>query len=232
MADIPGSAATRTTLPRGADFTAGELERDGDSDWYRVELKEGTNYAFNADIDLEAPFSEDVASLQFRLRDPSGRVLDEDTAETYDGYDAGFDYRATASGTYFLEVVGDKADYGLRAFADAAPDVRTTAEIEVGQARDLSFFYGGDVDTFGVDLVGGRKYDLAVGDEDGVALTLLDADGDVVAEETGGDAITGFEAPSSGRYYVRVQDEYGPSRAEYTLSVREAGGGAGPRPSG
>jgi hypothetical protein len=155
-------------------------------------------------------------------------VLEEDEAETYDGYDAGFDYRPGASGTYFLEVVGDKADYGLRAFADAAPDIRTAAEIEVGQTRDLSFFYGGDVDTYGVDLVGGRSYDFAANDSS-IDVALLDANGDVLARNPFG-AIQGFEAPSTGRYFLRAEDEYGRSHSEYTLSVRESGGGpTGPR---
>lgn len=188
MADIPGTAATRATLPRGADFTQNELERDGDSDWYRVELKKGTNYAFNADIELEPPFPDDgYVSLRLRLRDPSGRVLEEDEAETYDGY-------------------------------DAAPDIRTAAEIEVGQTRDLSFFYGGDVDTYGVDLVGGRSYDFAANDSS-IDVALLDANGEVLARNPFG-AIQGFEAPSTGRYFLRAEDEYGRSHSEYTLSVR------------
>jgi Ca2+-binding RTX toxin-like protein len=231
MADIPGNASTNATLPLGPDFTPAEFEQAGDSDWFKVSLKQGVNYAFSADIELEPPFPEDYVYLDFQLRNPSGKVVRTGGfADTYDGYQFGFEYRPAASGVYFLEAVGssEPSDYGVRAARDAAPDRRTTAEIEVGETQDASAFFAGDIDTYRIDLVRGETYDFAAeSDEGALTLAVLDGDGDVLVESGG--TIEGFKASSTGRFFLRAADISDFRSYDYTISARLADGAPGPR---
>lgn len=231
MADIPGNARTQAVLPRGSEFTPGEFEREGDRDWYQVSLRKGVNYAFSGDIlEYVQQGPDDYAYLTFRLRDPSGKVVKQGGfADTYDDYDFGFEYRPTKSGVYFVEAVAGfftntintQSTYGLRVRADAAPDLLTTAEVEIGEIRNVSFFYGGDIDTYRVELVAGERYDF---DAAGI-LSVLNRNGRVLASSELG-TIEDFRAPRSGLFFLRAEDDSGNMHFDYTISVLESDGSA------
>jgi Ca2+-binding RTX toxin-like protein len=230
MADIPASARTKAVLPLSPDYTSAKFERDGDKDWFRVSLQKGINYAFSSKI-TGTPSSDDYAFMSFQLRNPSGKVVRTGGgADNYDGYQFGFEYRPSATGVYFLEAIGEgAADYGIRAARDAAPDLRTTAEIEIGETNEVSIFYAGDIDVYRVDLIGGETYDFAAAaDDGGVGLSLLASDGDVLVP-SGGGTIEGFEAPTSGRYFLRAVDDQDTWSYEYTISAALAGDEPGPQ---
>ena len=91
-ADIRGDRSTRATLPVSSTHTPSRFEFRKDSDWCRVTLAAGTDYAVS---------SNGSYGLDIRLRDAAGRIL----ASAHDGdyTDAGFERRAPSSGTYFVE---------------------------------------------------------------------------------------------------------------------------------
>src|SRR3954452_10766688 len=47
-ADIPGDKSTKATITPGPARFEGVLDKAGDSDWYRITLKAGRNYAFES----------------------------------------------------------------------------------------------------------------------------------------------------------------------------------------
>jgi Ca2+-binding RTX toxin-like protein len=233
MADIPSGPRTTATLPRDPNFTYGVLETGGDSDWYRITLNRGVNYAFNGDVADPTP-DDGTADIAFSLRDPAGRVLRTGRASEGEDFSGGFEFRPTRTGTYFVEVTGREAvGYNVRAAADAAPDLQTRASLAVGDTNEVSFFYAGDTDLYRVQLQRGRSYDFALDDEIG-ELAMLDGRGRVLAvgEEpadfSDGLRIEGFRAPSTGTFFLRADEGGADFGREYAISAALAGGGAGP----
>jgi len=118
--DFPDSTATTGTVPIGG-ATAGRIERQGDVDWFRVHLTEGTTYRFR----LEGS-DTGRGTLQhpvLRLLDGSGRQLPSD-AGTLDGAGRGWTstlvYRATETGVHYLSSEahgGDRGTYTVSATA-------------------------------------------------------------------------------------------------------------------
>src|SRR3954454_22641571 len=49
-ADIPRDKSTKATITPGPARFEGVLERQGDSDWYRITLKAGRNYALVGEL--------------------------------------------------------------------------------------------------------------------------------------------------------------------------------------
>jgi hypothetical protein len=238
MADIPGDATTRAALPLGQRVT-GTHEFDDDADWYRVQLKGGTNYTFRA-VAFDARDGE-YAFETVRLHDAQGRVITRSFSDDYDGYVGGFDFRPSAGGTFFLAVEGDEGDGHRVAFEidePAAPP--TSATVRPGQSRQGDFFSSGDEDTFSVRLEQGRAYDIALTRAGDAALDILDASGRVLFESDeldepavsssfpGGTRalVEDFRAPYTGTFHLRAET-FAAGPGEYTLAV-EADPAAGP----
>jgi hypothetical protein len=100
--DYAASTATTGAVVVGGS-TAGNIERAGDADWFRVLLTEGTAYRFHLE-------GSDTAqgTLQYpvlRLLDSAGRVLHTDSG-SIDGPGPGWtsmlSYTASATGTYYI----------------------------------------------------------------------------------------------------------------------------------
>ncbi len=97
MADIPGGVRTKAVLPLDPNFTFDQFERDGDSDWYRITLEQGVDYAFNAGLAAPSRPDDQYRSLSVSLRDGSGRELAAGTGDSE--IEAGFAFRPTRDGT-------------------------------------------------------------------------------------------------------------------------------------
>ncbi|MGG7566062.1 pre-peptidase C-terminal domain-containing protein [Rhodovulum sp. DZ06] len=114
--------ADATTLALNSTDT-GEIETEGDTDWFRVSLTAGETYAFR----LFADGDDRVEDPVLELRGPSGAIL----AINDDGHlgGPGSELRHTAdfSGTYYL-AAGTTADadlgtYTVMALVDPKPDL-------------------------------------------------------------------------------------------------------------
>ncbi len=135
-ADVPGDASTRATLTvQSRSSTFGEHETATDSDWFRVRLVRGTDYAVRADTSIGAGLASSITA-----RDPRGRPI---RTVPGDGLsDVGFELRATVTGTHFVEVRALNPDepLPLRYAVAVTPDCRdaasTKCRLEVGRARE------------------------------------------------------------------------------------------------
>jgi hypothetical protein len=227
--DIPASRSTKVTLTIGTTPTAGTWEYVGDSDWYKVKLTAGQNYAFRLNE------VGDASSLTLTLRGPNGASIK--VSEGDDDSDAGLAFVPKVSGTYYLDArLGGFSDgasgaYQITAGPDCAQGPRTTCKLQLGIRQDRQILFSADADWYGIAMTTGRSYDIAVHDVDGIfiglELELLDSTGRVVAtgeQSTAFDRdLRGFVAPASGTYYAQVrnvfQDVWGP----YTITLSASG---------
>ncbi len=219
-ADVPGGSGTRVVLEKGWLGPTRTFERRGDSDWYRVTLDAGRDYAFHVKVPTTGP-----AAGRLNLRDLGGRVLK--TAVSNAGNDGGFEFRPPGSGTrsYFVEFkeAGDAEatfpySYWGGVTADARAGTGTLATIAVGQTKTGIVNWGSDADWFRTSLQAGKSYWIgAEGDDPYVE--LADSRGRVIAGRFGLPPLGGFTVPASGTYYVIVRDNSDFGR-RYTLSPR------------
>src|SRR3954451_13522890 len=91
--DIPGDASTKATLQVTNVATEGSFETARDSDWYRVRLSKGQDYA----VRLELGYGQGRVPPRGAPR----KLLK--TAANSGDRDAGFEVRAPYTGTYFVE---------------------------------------------------------------------------------------------------------------------------------
>src|SRR4051812_18325341 len=91
---IPGGKGTRAVLKTGPAGVTGTFEKKGDSDWYKVALKGGRNYAVVAS-------PTDRGCLNLKLRTAAGKVID--TAGSYQDNVEGFVYRPGKNATFFAD---------------------------------------------------------------------------------------------------------------------------------
>lgn len=102
-ADIPGGKGTKAVLTTGPAGVEGTFEKKGDSDWYKVRLKGGQNYA------LSPSLTDNSNCLTLNLRNANGKILGSATSDS--GADDGFEFQPEKAGTYFVEFL-DKVDSG------------------------------------------------------------------------------------------------------------------------
>jgi hypothetical protein len=220
-ADIPGGKQTGAKLPLGTAFTAGTFEKAGDSDWYRVTLEKGRDYAFSLDA---------VDSARLRLRDAGGRILPLKDAFDASEDDAGFEYRAERTGTYFVEAVKDaSADpmfeaYRLRATQDCQDDLPTRCTLTLGEERrQQPLTWSDDPDFLRVTLQRGQTYTVDLATTAAASLALRDRDREVVASASAADGtarIARFRAAYSGSYFVAVTGGDLPGGGTYRVVIR------------
>ena len=204
--DIPGNRNTKAVLdpPRGV---SGVFNRQDDSDWFRVSLKAGTNYAFDVD-----PFDEAACAL-LNIRDlATGKVLL--TAFGTGGNDGGFEFQPKKDRSLFVEVKDCSsggsdlpsypATYSVRVAGDARNDATTKATLAVGQTRKGTFNFNGDRDWYRVQLNSNKSYTVALTNGDDEVLWLVDPNGKVLYAESGGTEVSlrGVTVLTSGTYYV------------------------------
>lgn len=218
-ADVPGGSGTEAGFKTGPAGVRGVFERRGDSDWYRLALKGGQNYAF------AAPFFMDRFCATLTLRDLNGKVL----RSVSSGFGAfrGFEFRPATTRTFLVEFK-DCSESGARypveysggVRADARGDTTTAATIAVGQTVAGLSNSGDDRDYFRTRLERGKRYTIRV-DGGEPYLKLVDArDKQLYTDATGGHAeLAGVTVPATGTYYVVVY-QFDEGRASYTLSLK------------
>ena len=203
--DIAGNSSTSAVLPISTNVTQGRFETANDSDWFRVTLKKGVDYTVSGSGAIDC-----CNAFTINLRDKTGRIVA--TADDYiGGADAGFEFRATYSGLYFVEykqTTAGPADngpygYGARVSTDCRAGTTTKCSIAVGQTVNGLLAFGYDKDWYRTTLTAGKSYSVTTTGPGGTLAYILDATGHLVA---GGTAATvhGFTPPQTGTFYVKV----------------------------
>lgn len=205
-ADVPGDRGTTAVLPLGRDagvrFT---FERPGDSDWYRVDLGKGENYAV-----VVSSTPGDGFSTRVTLRDRAGRVIKSIDAEA--DISEGLEYAPPVSGTYFVEARNTGAQAGVAPpyagqvtlTTDCLASRATACSIAVGQTRRRLFSWENDYDWYKAVLRGGRRYTVTARGVDRSAtppLAVRDPSGNVVGSNYVGGTLS-FKAGVGGTYYL------------------------------
>lgn len=232
--DAGNDAGTSARVTPGRPVT-GELEYEGDVDWYRLSVRTGQRYR----ITLDGAEGADVP-----LGDPFLRVIDGEGIElavgddTEMGLNAAIELVPTSSGDVFVEARG-YADayagvYTLNVAAERLPrdnlsgDRNTRGRIAVGESVDSSIDFPTDVDWHRVRLEGGQSYRFTLVGSGGSALgdpllRVHGADGaELAMNDDGGGSLNSyleFAAPSTGNYFLAAAAFADAGTGGYTLSA-------------
>jgi Bacterial pre-peptidase C-terminal domain len=218
-ADIPGNASTKATLQVTNAGTKGRFETAHDSDWYRVRLAKGQDYAVKLGLGYVQGW--------LTLRDAAWKPLK--TTANYGDRDAGFEVRAPYTGTYFVEVKGkwytpaEDNDYYVAVVHDCKDGLGTRCTLLPGKTYHYGSAWIRDYDVYAAVLDDRKRYTFTGTTPDICALflQLLDGAGRVLVPTTTDD-IRDYKPPRSGKYYLRANcnsDDYG-GQYDLLLTVR------------
>ncbi|SDB16686.1 pre-peptidase C-terminal domain-containing protein [Bauldia litoralis] len=155
--DHAGDVGTTGTIAvDGVAF--GDLEFDGDTDWFAISLVAGQSYSFYA-----YPGAPGDAPL-LGIHDSSGTLLASDTASGNLSY---IHFTASTSGTYYVgavDALSTASSYELNAWLDDFPDFAVVVDdvVVAGSTIDGSLEGSGDRDVFKLATEVGKSYVLAV----------------------------------------------------------------------
>lgn len=231
--DAGGDASTRARAAVGRT-TNGDIEYEGDVDWYRFSARRGNRY----NITLSG------AGGEGGLGDPMLRVLDRDGNELAMNDDAegslnsALEFTPSANGDVFIEARGYGESYtgayALNISAERLPrdnvgdTTSTGGRIGTGQSIEGTLDFPSDTDWYRVRLTEGQSYrftlnssgDNPIGDP---LIRLHDSRGaEIAIDDDGGDGLNSyleFTAPSTGNYYVEATSFTGDAAGGYRLAA-------------
>ena len=167
--DFPATVDTTGTVEVGGTAT-GEIENEGDRDWFAVELVAGQPYT----IDLRGSPTGDGTLSDPYLRgvyDSNGFYISY-TADNDGGHDNNSQlvFTPTRSGTHYIAAgasSGSQGTYELEVTHTTIDDdfpatVDTTGTVEVGGSATGEVEYESDRDWFAVELEAGKTYQIDV----------------------------------------------------------------------
>ncbi len=232
--DAGGDASTRARAAAGRT-TNGNIEYEGDIDWYRFAARTGNRYRITLD----------GASGEGGLGDPTLRVIDREGTELASNDDgegslnSALEFIPAANGEVFIEARG-YADaytgrYALNIAAERLPrdnignSTSTGGRIAADRTIEGSLDFPSDSDWYRIRLTGGQSYRFTL-DASGESpigdplIRLHDASGaELAVDDDGGDGLNSyleFTAPTTGNYYVEASSFTGDATGGYTLAAR------------
>lgn len=230
---VGNDASTRARIYAGRQVN-GQLEYEGDTDWYRFSARTGQTYQITLS-------GADGANA---LGDPLLRVLDRDGNEiaTNDdseyGLDSALAFTPQRSGDVFIDAraYADAyaGDYVLNITAERAPRDNISAErytrgsIRVDQTLQGTLDFDADRDWYRIRLQEGQSYRFTLRSDGDNPLSdpyvrLHNPAGEEAAyDDDGGDGLNSyleFTAPSSGVYFVSAGAFADSGTGGYTLSA-------------
>ena len=238
--DFASDATTAGDVEVGG-FATGEINSDGDRDWFAVTLEQGKTYQF--DLAGSSTGAGTLVDPYLRgIHDAAGNLI-RNTAD-YDsgpGLNSRETFTATADGVYYVSA-GAHEDYQgtyRLSVTDTTDDftagIDTAGAVAVGGSATGVIERDGDRDWFALPLEQGKTYqfDLSGGSATGgQALAdpylrgIHDAAGNLIAGTANDDYGTGrnsrvtFTATADGAYYVSA-GAYRTNQGAYTLSVTD-----------
>ncbi|MFO1046650.1 MAG: hypothetical protein U1E52_01925 [Geminicoccaceae bacterium] len=207
-ADVPGNRSTTATIAVSRPLGEGAIDFAGDSDWYKISLVKGKDYA------VQIYASEDIT---VSIRDKNGNVLKSKINDPDEI--AGFEFRANYSGNYFIEYKDRLTDVKAYPFRyhklvsyDCKADASTGCSLALNDNRKWLFTFAQDLDWMAISLTKGKRYriDLGAIGYFGVSLSLVNAAGTTLKrwdrnyDDSQGShyVISNFSPANSGKYYI------------------------------
>jgi hypothetical protein len=231
--DAGNDATTRARVSAGRTVN-GQIEYEGDVDWYQFSTRTGNRYTITLNGAGEAP-----------LGDPLLRVLDRDGNEIAVNDDANgslnsaLEFTPQSSGTVFIEASAYanaySGGYALSIASARVPndglsaDRNTRGRLNVGADVTAALETPDDQDWYRIRLESGQSYRFTLngsGNEplNDPLLRIADANGEPLAmDDDGGEGFNSyleFTAPSTGNYYLAAESFAASSQGGYTLTAR------------
>jgi hypothetical protein len=242
--DFASDADTRGQLNIDSSVT-GTIEREGDEDWFSVQLQQGNRYQIDLEGlptgagDLSDPFlagiyAETGLFIEATSNDDSG--VDLNSQLIFSPRESGTHFVAAAAfgddrGSYKLSLT----DLGAIASDDFGDSIDNTGAVVIGEATNGELESAGDIDWFAVELESGRHYQISLegaatdkGDLDDPFLTgLYDATGALIDGTSDDDSGFGrnsyldFSPGETGVFYIAASG-YAGATGGYEVSVLDA----------
>ena len=207
--------------------TFGNLNFNGDRDWFKVSLVKGQKYQFDV-------IENNAMDAYLYLRSRYGSYI------TYDNNSGSNDdpritYTATSTGTYFLDVgdIGNNNTGTYEIFAKAAKnnddysnDINTKGKIAIGGKGSGNLDFRTDRDWFKVNLIKGNTYqfDCISNSQIDPYLYLRDQSGNYLYFDdnsgNGNNARITYTANSTGNYFLDIGDIGDDNTGSYTLHAK------------
>ena len=215
---------TTGAIAAGGSGKRGNIQFDGDEDWFAIELEAGDIIR----VDLRGGDTGNGTLPNPLLRgiyDSDGNLMPGTTGRDHPwGWlDAQVDFVAPASGTYYIAAAseGGLGTYWLSVTElndDYTADTDTGASVAVDGSATGDIDYRNDRDWFAVELEAGETYRIEIRGESTDDGTLhdpeingiYDSDGDLIAGTSDDDGGAGFnsrlmfQATASGTHYIEA----------------------------
>lgn len=220
---IQNNITTTAALATNAQVVS-SIDVAGDSDWFKVSLTAGRNYAFEVSVNGISGLPD--GDLQ--LRDAAGNVVAN--LANYSYATGTLDFTALTTGNYFISVNDSSTDAGGYTLRNVGADTvisnastsstlldgRKIAGVIDNQAdRDWHKFNAEQGQTYSFTLSGdGTASELAQ-----VKLILRDAAGNVISSSYDTNVTLTFTATTDGPLFLDVQGQNGTYTGRYYLSV-------------
>ena len=227
--DDHGDDRSGATRIRDGEFLDGDIERDGDRDFFFFSADRGREYR----IETHLGSNGDTVLV---LYGPDGDYLVEDD-DSGDSGASRLEWVASSSDTYYIEVSGFESTTGtyqlsLSVLGAQPPDDHGDDRSGATRIRDGEFLDGdierdGDRDFFFFSAERGREYRIEtyLGSNGDTVLVLYGPDGGYLVEDDdsgdSGASLLEWVAPSSDTYYIEVSGFDG-TPGIYQLSLFEA----------
>ena len=220
---IQNNITTAATLATNAQLSS-SIDVAGDSDWFKVSLTAGRNYAFEVS-------SNGISGLpdgDLQLRDAAGNVVAN--LANYSYATGTLDFTALTTGTYFISVNDASTDAGGYTLRNVGADTvisnaTTTSTLLDGRKIAGVIDNQADSDWHKFNAEQGQTYSFTLSG-DGTAselaqvkLILRDAAGNVIASGYNTDVTLTFTATTDGPLFLDVQGQNGTYTGRYFLSV-------------
>ena len=214
---IRGDRFTTATLPLDRELQyASTIDSVGDSDWWRVTLTAGKSYILRS--------TAGGCNITVTVYNSAGGLLKN--APCYGAYQAGLEFIAPYTGTYFVGFAGNgrASSYPYYYYPDALNDCAGSSRTTCTQPIDSDFSTRlqtrSDSDWRAINLRAGQTYTAAATNGDSFFLSVRKADGSILGYRSGYNPRLVFRAPTTGRYFVEVkstQDTYWGSRLVFYM---------------
>jgi len=196
----------------------GNIEVEGDNDWFKASLNAGTEYVFNI-------AGGTLSSGSLSVYDSNGHLVNSVVSGSQIAFEP------TSGGTYYVGISGVGTATGTYVINegtvpfDFAGNTTTSGTIAVGGTATGTLAATGQADWFKVSLTAGTGYALSMTGGGGAEVALYDANGNLVVSGDQGSTLVGNKAfyvpTTSGTYYVAASDIQGGTGA-FSVSVNTA----------
>ena len=224
--DDHGDDRSGATRIRDGEFLDGDIELDGDRDFFSFSAERGREYR------IETHLGFDTVLV---LYGPDGDYLVEDD-DSGDSGASRLEWVAPSSDTYYIEVSGFESTtgtyqlslsvLGAQPLDDHGDDRSGATRIRDGEFLDGDIELDGDRDFFFFSAERGREYRIETHLGVDTVLVLYGPDGDYLVEDDdsgeGGASLLEWVAPSSDTYYIEVSGFSG-TLGTYQLSLSVLG---------